>query len=336
MATKPPVYARINWRQRLLAALRSTSALVAAAYVLKANSVKTSALEADIRRLETERALTVANVKRLASYTALITLTARRFGAFSDDLTGIAQTSIAAGVALGLDAARDMAGVQFGATEAFVMLGWNQPSAAQLARLTGYVESAAWKASASAFGRSAADVLSNVILTGVARGQGPRTIAATMRRALDTVPRVWAETTVRTAQIWGYRTAAHESYRANPDLVRGWIWTAALDSRTCLGCLSQHGTFHTNDETLNGHDGCRCAPIPVVRGVNLSIQTGPEWFDGLSGSTQRDIMGPSRYAAYKAGEFDWNNATSHYTHEPYGDMLRSATLDEMGIERVMP
>jgi hypothetical protein len=48
------------------------------------------------------------------------------------------------------------------------------------------------------------------------------------------------------------------------------------------------------------------------------------------------MMGPSRYDAYSDGAFDWSRASSEYHSDIYGPMLRVASLEEMGLERVRP
>jgi hypothetical protein len=135
----------------------------------------------------------------------------------------------------------------------------------------------------------------------------------------------------RTAQAYSYRGASHALYRANDDIVEGWVWIAALDARVCLSCISQHGTFHRNDETLNDHHRGRCTAAARVVGTRLfdGMRTGPEWFDQQPEAVQRSMMGPGMFDAYRRGAFGWPDVSVTYSDAVYGSMRRAATLKEL-------
>ena len=76
----------------------------------------------------------------------------------------------------------------------------------------------------------------------------------------------------RTVQMAAYRTEGRK-YREQVDFIDGWVWFAQLDERTCTGpgsCSEQHGTFHTNNESINELTlhiwNCRCTELDHVRG----------------------------------------------------------------------
>jgi len=106
---------------------------------------------------------------------------------------------------------------------------------------------------------------------------------------------------------------------------------AALDGRTCMSCVAQHGTRHTNDEELNDHHRGRCTPAPIVVGTRLydGMQTGPDWFNAQPEADQRRMMGPGMFDAYQRGEFGWGGMSVTYTDAVYGQMRRAATLREL-------
>jgi len=112
-------------------------------------------------------------------------------------------------------------------------------------------------------------------------------------------------------------------------VVEGWVWWSSLDSDTCMACAVEHGTFHTNDESMDSHYNCRCTSIPVVKGYDDKIQTGEDWFKGLSEKQQRDMMGGDTYAAWKEGKFDLSDMAGRRHDDVYGEMLARVPLSEL-------
>ena len=98
------------------------------------------------------------------------------------------------------------------------------------------------------------------LLAGLALGENPRAVARAIESGMRGVSRSRALTIARTEMVSSYRSAALLNYRANSDVVRGWIWSAAPDA--CDFCLRMNGSRHDLSETLESHPNCRCAPIP--------------------------------------------------------------------------
>ena len=167
------------------------------------------------------------------------------------------------------------------------------------------------------------------IVEGVGLGKGPRQIADIIQgafgRGLTDALRM-----TRTVQIWTYRESNRASMVANGDVLEGWVWKARLDSGACLSCIAQHGTIHPVTELLNDHHNGRCVAIPLVKGFPPIIQgLGSEWFDKLSETEQRKMMGPGRYEAYKAGKFSFEKLSTEKSDEVYGPMKTEQTLKEL-------
>lgn len=186
------------------------------------------------------------------------------------------------------------------------------------------------------------DQVSQHIIDGIAVGMNPRTIAAALQRNLQDSLGTglnWVMTTVRTAQIKSYQTATHANYLANSRIVPEWIWYAILDSRTCMSCVAKHGSVHPVTEIMQDHHNGRCAPIPKTitykaLGINLpdpigEIPSGQAWFDAQPESTQRQMMGPGKYDAYKAGKFEFGQLSMSYQDDVYGELIKKATLKEL-------
>ena len=145
-------------------------------------------------------------------------------------------------------------------------------------------------------------------------------------------------TTLRTAQIKSYQLANHATYMANNNVVKGWIWHAELGT-ACLSCTAMHGTVHELEESINGHHNCRCAPVPQAisyEDLGLDIpetiaptESGEDWFNRQPEATQRDMMGPGMFEAFKAGKFDFRDLSQKYNDPVYGEMLREASLKDL-------
>ena len=133
----------------------------------------------------------------------------------------------------------------------------------------------------------------------------------------------------RTAQLYASREANRAMYVANDDVVTGWIWWSSLDSDTCMACAVEHGTVHSNDESMDSHYNCRCTSIPVVRGYNDEIKTGTDWFSGLSEKEQRDMMGNSAFDAWKDGKFELSDMATRRHDDVYGEMLARTPLQDL-------
>lgn len=194
------------------------------------------------------------------------------------------------------------------------------------------------------FGTAVANLIRDTMMTGYISGMNPRTIAALINKAVGTGLN-WAMNTARTAQLWAYRSASHLNYLNNSQVVKSWTWFAQLDPRVCMSCISQHGSEHPLTETLADHHMGRCTAIPNtysyaelgVPGIDenpLKVQRGEDWFKKLPVSvppgsklpSQKGLMGPAKYYAWKDGMFQFNQLSVPYNDPIYGRMLREASL----------
>lgn len=266
----------------------------------------------------------VQNFREYADLLRRIEIEMRDFGAVIRNESGVLQTS---GVATGADAAQGMASAAAGNLRQIVTTAWNRPDPAALERLINYVDGAAFRQKTTAFGENAVQNIADVILTAVAQGKNPRTIAQMLNSWLA-VPYAWAENTARTVQLYSYRGASHASYLANSRVLDGWVWYAALDTRTCLSCISQHGRKYPLTASLNDHHQGRCTPVPIVKGSTWPdlIISGPNWFASQSPAYQQTQMGGALFRAWKNGAIGWNDMSQPYQDDVYGTMLREASV----------
>lgn len=193
-----------------------------------------------------------------------------------------------------------------------------------------------------AYGEYVAGSVRDHLVDGIAKGQNPRRIASLLQRNLTAAlgqGLTSALTTIRTAQIKSYQTANHMTYAANNKIVPTWTWVAALDNRTCMSCIAQHGSEHPYTETLNDHHNGRCAPVPKTisyRDLGISLpdpvppfESGEDWFRRQPAATQREMMGPGMYEAWRAEKFGFGDLSVRYDDAVYGELVREATLREL-------
>lgn len=162
-----------------------------------------------------------------------------------------------------------------------------------------------------ALGEAASREVQRRLIVGVATGLNPVDVARQVREALaNNLAR--ALTIARTEILRSYRTASLRTYQANADLVNGWVWRSAADRRTCAFCWARHGSVHPLNEPFATHPRCRCSPAPVTRSWRelgfVTVQstetpepTGPELFARLPEATQRAVLGPVKFEAYRSG-----------------------------------
>jgi|GEM_PF-1371518 len=190
-----------------------------------------------------------------------------------------------------------------------------------------------------------AQAAEDALVQGMLIGKNPREAAREMRKALGTqLSR--ALTIARTETLRAHREATRESYQVNSDIVKGWIWHSALDTRTCAMCWAMHGTEHSIDEVLDDHPNGRCAMIPktltweeigVKYGIDLSgipdtnpvIESGISQFEKLSKEQQIAILGQAKYDAWKAGKFTLSDLVGRRYSKAWGSMRYEKSLAEL-------
>lgn len=169
-----------------------------------------------------------------------------------------------------------------------------------------------------------------------------------------------AELIVRTESIRTLQQSRREFYDRNRDVISGLTYTATLDERTCLVCISYDNQTWWDDRDrtphiidfplIPQHPGCRCASIAVTRSANAlglsddDIARFPlladldgepakgigyeEWLQRQPPEFQREVLGPARYAL-------WSNPR---THVPVSSMVaaHSAPGGEQGRVLTLP
>lgn len=195
------------------------------------------------------------------------------------------------------------------------------------------------------FGQETAEKAVQALVSGVANGDNPRTIAPRVQQALG-VSRNRALIISRTESLRCYRSAALQTYRANDDVVGGWIWSADLSPRTCAACIAMNGTKHSLNEEFGSHPCCRCSPVPETRSFDsilsqlgidgsdipdtrVAIQSGPDWFNEQPEEVKQQILGAAKYAAYNNGDFELSDIVGHSHSDDWGHSIYEKSLKDL-------
>lgn len=158
-------------------------------------------------------------------------------------------------------------------------------------------------------------------------GDNPRTAARHMiQRVEDEFNGGLTRATViaRTEMLDATREAALQQRLENADILAYWIWYADLSSRTCPACWAMHGTQHPIEEwgPIDHHQG-RCTALPVTKRAAEAAdpdliptqEDATRKFEQLPESKQREILGRSRFEAWRRGEYPmdkWPQRIKHY------------------------
>lgn len=178
----------------------------------------------------------------------------------------------------------------------------------------------------SKMGPESASAIERELIQGVAIGKGPREVGRNIARSVENVGPNRATTIARTEQLRSYRSASIENYRANSNVIEGWVWMATRSVRTCPACWAMHGTEHPLSEPFASHPNCRCTPAPIVIGLPHGLDRGAFLFSRLPEAEQMQILGPSKFDLYRSGRLQLDDLVIRTDHPEWGPGIREASL----------
>ncbi|MBX7220340.1 MAG: phage head morphogenesis protein [Blastocatellia bacterium] len=188
-------------------------------------------------------------------------------------------------------------------------------------------------------GPQAATSAGDALIQAVALGYNPRKTATHLREALGgNLSR--ALTIARTETLRAYRESSRLQFQANADVLEGWVWISARDSRTCASCWAMHGTIHKLEERLDDHPNGRCTMVPRSKSFEeLGIdgvpdtrpplpETGEEGFAKLTPKEQDQILGIAAGKAYRAGQVKLSDFVGRKRSTQWGTMRYARSLSD--------
>ena len=102
---------------------------------------------------------------------------------------------------------------------------------------------------------------------------------------------------------------------------------AVLDDRTCMSCISLHGTRLPINARVDDHHSGRCDSVTKVRGLPVPVvESGEDWFNRRTDSQQQAQMGVAAWHAWQAGAFNLDQYPRPYTDDLFGDMIGHNSL----------
>lgn len=175
---------------------------------------------------------------------------------------------------------------------------------------------------------AARDGIARELQRGLALGRHPTAVADAVTKAFN-VSRHRALSAARTEMLSAYRSALIRAYQANADVLDGWRWVSALH-RSCAACVAMHGrVFPLSESWMKAHVRCRCAAVPVVRGVEVPFETGEAWFARQdAGYQDRVLRGSAAGELYREGRVRLTDFVHLERDRRWGDAYVQGSLDE--------
>lgn len=187
---------------------------------------------------------------------------------------------------------------------------------------TKIVTTKAWITKLSGWGSGYTDFITNMMLSGLLSGWGPKKTATELRKVVENMPTYAARNLTRTLQLTSYREASLAMEEINGGFIEYKIRIAELDADTCLSCVALHGTRLEKGERVDDHFNGRCTEFYVVEGGPRSpsfmqsdsrpgdrnfvpFQTGEEWLASMTPDRLAEqssfAKSPGKLEAYQNG-----------------------------------
>lgn len=211
-----------------------------------------------------------------------------------------------------------------------------------------FIESAAYKARMAKWGEGYFELTRAAALQGIAQGQNPRAIARLIRQHAQSIPLHATDNLMRTLQLTAYREANLAMEEYNGQFIEKKIRIARLDQRTCLSCISLHGTDLAPGERVDDHYRGRCTEFYVVPGGPrvpdfmqadstpgkrkfVPFKSGEEWFASLSPARQRaqaSFAGgnSAKWRAFSSGQITLREFVVEHDDDIFGRQITEGSL----------
>lgn len=290
------------------------------------------AIQAQVDALALEMAnantVTLGQLARSRRYHALMTQThdeLRKYTGYMDDRITTGQRNMA------VDAiSHSHTAVQAIATDAQITVPFNRIPTEAVNNMIGLAgDGSPVRTVLNDAARTGPDAMAQELVAGIALGRNPLVVARRAMRLGLGQSFTRMQNIARTEMLRTYRQTTLESYAAG-GVVIGYRRLSARDERTCPACLFADGRVYRVDEGFDAHVNCRCVTIPILSGVPMAqYETGQQWFKSQSAATQRQMLGPGRYAAWQSGEASLDDMISRDWNDTWGGALRTTRVRDL-------
>lgn len=208
---------------------------------------------------------------------------------------------------------------------------WVDVPREQLEHLIGSVsDGSPLRESLEKLGPGTADGMRSTLADGIVRSIPTRDIGRQLEAAFN-ISEARAQTIARTSIQQAARSAQLAQMAENDDILDGWEWFSALDDRTCLSCVANHGRrFPLSEQHFPSHPNCRCTAVPYL--ADYADQdigpTGEEWFDSLPPDQQDRMLPIWARDEYRAGNLRIRDFAQEHNEPNYGRSYRQATREQ--------
>lgn len=169
--------------------------------------------------------------------------------------------------------------------------------------------------------------MSQALVDGISLGRGPRDTAKLMQDAAS-LPYNRALAISRTETLRAYRLASLANYR-HSEVVDGWMWLCAKQTRTCISCIAKDGQVFPLEQEFVDHPQGRCAAVPVRNARPLArAETGRQWFEKQAPAVQEAMMGKQKYKAWKGNKLALDDLSQAHTDPTFGTHYGVASFEQ--------
>lgn len=201
-----------------------------------------------------------------------------------------------------------------------VRVAWRRPSYEALKTLVGYAGDGRPLDTyfSSKLPAQGAKAVQEALYLSTVLNEAPKKAAKRLEGAV--AGNAWrAETIARTEILRAHRETTRVNYEENNDVVLGYQWLAARDSRSCIICWMLSGKIFKTKDPFGTHVNCRCTLTPITDPADISeIPPGKAEFSKLTEDEQLDILGKPKWDAWKSGQLPLDNLIGFKKHPIFG------------------
>lgn len=129
-----------------------------------------------------------------------------------------------------------------------------------------------------------------------------------------------------------YRFSNTEQYRQSGVVVG--FRRLVYKPTACFACLMMDGDFYELDQELWDHPAGKCTSVPCLsKNDEIDWETGREWFENLDPEQQKEILGLSRFAAWKEGKAFLADFVGMRHNDVWGSAPAVRSLAEIGVKK---
>ena len=171
-----------------------------------------------------------------------------------------------------------------------------------------------------------ADRIKSEVIKAAAIGTDYKTIAKRLMETGD-ITKYRALAVARTETNRVRRQTYLNILRDNSDICAAWEWTSAKSSRTCVVCLALDGRIFELKEPFPAHVNCRCAILPVLKGLKRRPRTiGKDWFEKQDDSVKESVLGKETFAVYKENNLKLDDFVAFRNDKRFGKSVTRKPL----------